>query len=44
VGDSKRPREVGQDDDEIDIKMFVGCGDVHSLVMNAMVGLITQPI
>jgi hypothetical protein len=44
VGDSKIPRGVGQDDDEIDIKRFVGCGDVHSLVMNEMVGLITQPI
>jgi hypothetical protein len=44
VGDSARPRGVGQDDDETKRKRLVGCGDMHSLVTDAIVGLITQPI
>jgi hypothetical protein len=35
MGDSTRPRKVGQDDNEVDRKYFIGCGDVHSLAMNA---------
>jgi hypothetical protein len=44
VGDSTIPRGVGHDDDETDKKRFVGCGDMHSLVKDTIVGLITQPI
>jgi hypothetical protein len=42
VGDSTRPIKVGDDDNDVDRKEFVGCGDVHSRAKNMTVGLITQ--
>jgi len=44
VGNSTRPRRVGQDDDEENRKEFFECGEVHSLAMDVRIALITQPI
>jgi hypothetical protein len=40
VGDSTRLIRVGDDDNDVDRKEFVGCGDVHSLAKNMTVNII----
>jgi hypothetical protein len=44
MGNSTRPRRIGLDENEVDKKGFLECGDMHSLVTIVKIGLITQPI